>query len=595
MFQFLTRLLEYPKYLIIVHFIRFWLVSLMAILASAWWLRGLVIAANATPEAREQVEAAESPKAYNSFDCALSVLAVLAISCFIFLLFYKEDFACFDCNQLMDYSVAGHWFAPPIWSKNGRFFPLGMQEFNLLRHVTRTPAGYQSIAAAQVLIMAGVLFALLKELRLAWRALLEIVVIVTPSIAISFAGLIYPERDALFWLAILVLCLQRADSASSSIYFLGCFVATHFLLYYKEPLVVFVVAYAVSRLVIDFFSEPSTAHLSWKEFAQKNIVPVGMIVVAGIYSVLFLVFMFPFHRPEFIALHRGNPIDVLLLFLRFDWLMTLLLVVLSVQLVSWLFFGKRIEPMWESLGLGALAYFVAILGVGIYTDYYLAPVDLIAILYVGRLAASWANGPPFHWRAAAVVGLSVCLFVHEASFSALRIIERKVEILQVSELAKFLKNYKADPGERRVELFFPFADGFRLVVTSSYLRYKGLLLAGQSDGSNVESPEFVVAGQGDYESGRCHPGMPYACKHVNELGEGGLLVVLPSDWFEKRDLEGVEKGAVALLSLTSWSEGSSIGCVLRLLHGFSLEDLHEQPQPWWQLYIFKKTAMGNRE
>jgi hypothetical protein len=47
-------------------------------------------------------------------------------------------------------------------------------------------------------------------------------------------GLIYPERNALFWLTILILCLQRANSKSTPIYFLACFVATHFLLYYKE-------------------------------------------------------------------------------------------------------------------------------------------------------------------------------------------------------------------------------------------------------------------------------------------------------------------------------------------------------------------------
>jgi len=592
MIQLLTRMLEYPKYLIVVYFLRFWLLSLVAIVAGAWRLRGLRATPNAPPEAGEQGDAAKAPQAYNSIDWALSVLAVLIISCFIFLLSYKEDFSCFDCSQLTDYSVAGHRFGPPIWPKDGRFFPLGMQEFNLLRYVTRTPAGYQSIAATQVVILTGMLFALLKDVRLAWRALIAIAVIVTPSIMISFSGLIYPERNALFWLAILVLCLQRATSSNSPIYFLGCFVTTHFLLYYKEPLVVFVAVYAVSRLAMDFYSKRSAGQPRWEEFGRENIVPVGLMVVAGIYTVLFLVFMFPFHRPEFITLSKSDPRNVPLLFLRMDWLMTLLLVVLLMRLVRWLFFGKGIEPMWESLGLGAFGYFIAILAVGVYTSYYLAPVDLIAILYVGRLAASWAY-LPFRWRVAAVGAVSVCLLVHEASFSALRIIERKVEILQVSELAKFLKNYKADPGEQRIELFFPFTDGFRLAGISSYLRYKGLRLAGQSNYSSVESPEFVIAGRGNYESGRCYPAMKYACKHVDEPGKGGLLVVLPKDLFRKGDLEQAGRDAVPLLYLTSWPEDSSIGRVLRLMQSLSLEDRYIKPQPWWQLYVFRQARTGN--
>ena len=84
--------------------------------------------------------------------------------------------------------------------------------------------------------------------------------IVTPTLGISFTGLIYPERNALFWLTILIFCLQRANSISTPIYFLACFVAMHFLLYYKEPLVVLVVGYAASRMLLDVNSNWRAGH-----------------------------------------------------------------------------------------------------------------------------------------------------------------------------------------------------------------------------------------------------------------------------------------------------------------------------------------------
>jgi hypothetical protein len=170
----------------------------------------------------------------------------------------------------------------------------------VLGRVSRTPGGYHSIAAVQLVLLAGILFAVLKECGVTWRALLVAAVIVTPSVVIPFTGLIYPERNVLFWLAILVLCLQRARSSRTSLYFIGCFVATHFLLYYKEPLVVLVAGYAVSRILMDFFSNRSVGRVSWREFAEKNLIPLGMMMVAGIYSMVFLVFMFPFNRAGYI-------------------------------------------------------------------------------------------------------------------------------------------------------------------------------------------------------------------------------------------------------------------------------------------------------
>jgi len=584
----LTKWLAHPQLLIVVYFQRFWMATLIALIIGAWLLRRYrgATAIGLQVDAGDVSSGAE--KSLDAIDFASAILLAVFVCCFLFLIFYREDFACFDCDQLMDYSLVGRRFRMPMWPQEGRFFPLGLQEFNVLGHLSRTPAAYHSIAAVQLVMLAGILFAVLKECAVAWRALLVAAVILTPSVVIPFTGLIYPERNVLFWLAILVLCLQRASSPRTSLYFIGCFVATHFLLYYKEPLVVLVVGYALARIWMDSRPNRNAQQPSWREFAEKNIVPLGMMVVAGIYSVLFVVFMFPFNRAGYIHKQSSDKREVLLMFLRTDWLITLLVVVLAVRLARFLSAGERLEPLWDSLAVGALAFLVAILGVGIYRDYYLAPVDLIAILYVGRLAALWVP-KSLRVRAVIVGAAYICLLLHNAAYSTLWILERKMEIVLESNLAQFLKGYSAEPGQQQVELFFPLTDGYRLAEFSSYLNYVGVPVAGQKSHAREVAREFVVTGAGNYESGLCHREKPYVCKHADKPGDGGLLIVLPTDVVEKGDLEQVEKSGTRLVSVAAWPEDSSLGRGLRLLQVLSLKGgRHLLAQPWWQLLILKK-------
>ena len=366
---------------------------------------------------------------------------------------------------------------------------------------------------------------------------------------------------------------------------------------------VLVVGYAASRVLLDVHSTWRAEQGSWQEFLRRNIVPVGLLVVAAIYSVLFLVFMFPFpFRPSnYIKnfwLHLDKA-DALLTFLHADWVVALLALVLLLRVGRFVFAGQRLEPMWDSLAIAALAYFAAIIEIGIYADYYLAPVDLIAVLYLGRLAALWVP-QRFSWRMAIVGTAYVCLVVHTAALSTLTILDRKERILRESELASFLKNYKAESGKERVEVFFPKEDGGDMAEISSYLLYKGIRLAGQRVILDGASPEFVVAGPGNYPSGFCSIYKPYLCKHENEPEVGGLIVLLPSDVIvplpyervRKRDLEQAPKDAMPLVSVESWPEDSLTGRGLRLIS--VLSGRYQYPQPWWQFHIFKKGTMPRR-
>src|SRR6516225_2246771 len=191
-----------------------------------------------------------------------AIALLLFVAFYIVLIFYKEDFAAYDDDQLTDFSLRGTSFPAPVWPGVGRFFPLGHQEFNLLRFITKSSAGYHSFAVAQLIILLLALVVMLGEYKFVYRVPVLIAATLAPSFVISFTWLICTERNVLFWLAIMLLCLYEHSQTKAGIYFIGCLVATHFALYYKETVVVFVVAYAGAELLLQSYLGRRTGYRS---------------------------------------------------------------------------------------------------------------------------------------------------------------------------------------------------------------------------------------------------------------------------------------------------------------------------------------------
>src|ERR1035441_4769592 len=110
---------------------------------------------------------------------ALALLAVFLVG-YVTVNVLTEKFAFYDDIQFTLYSLKGFSYPPPIWRPQGRFFPLGMQEFNLLGHVTRTVVGFHILLIAQILILSCVLLTVDRELNIAGRAALVPVFLCAP-------------------------------------------------------------------------------------------------------------------------------------------------------------------------------------------------------------------------------------------------------------------------------------------------------------------------------------------------------------------------------------------------------------------------------
>lgn len=171
---------------------------------------------------------------------------------YIFLIFYKEDFAYYDHFQFTSYSLISKPFLMPIWEESGRFWPLGLQEYNFLALLGKNELVYRSFSVFQLLILLFVVSRMLAKFPRWYMLAIMMLIMITQSFVTPFFELIYPERNLIFWLAILLFLSQRflEDKGSRSRFYLyGALISSQFCLYYKETSFVLIGSFASARLI----------------------------------------------------------------------------------------------------------------------------------------------------------------------------------------------------------------------------------------------------------------------------------------------------------------------------------------------------------
>ena len=151
------------------------------------WLVGRA----ATPIANKDKDAA-NPRArrYGLPGGAVAsvALVILILAAYIVLSVRWEDFADYDDGLFTLFSLRGHNLTPTIWRENGRFFPFGHLEFNLIAQFTGSVFGYHVLPLAQLVLVSCILFLLDGELSITTRGALAALFLILPSTVIIFTG-----------------------------------------------------------------------------------------------------------------------------------------------------------------------------------------------------------------------------------------------------------------------------------------------------------------------------------------------------------------------------------------------------------------------
>ena len=346
---------------------------------------------------------------------ALGILVVSIVS-YIAMILVWEDFAYMDNSIFTLILFKAHHIPPIIWPKVGRFFPLGFQEFNLIQHFTDSAIGYHVLPIAELLVFVSILLVLNDELGIAARVALAILALLTPSILISFGGLIFPERNELLFLAGLILCVKRFEESESTRWAAGAVLCAQIMVYYKENAFLLLLGFAGARLLLRCRSGRLAG---WDHDRLRDRLARLDWSLVGV-AILFLLYYFGaagLHPNVNYAIATGTHsfVGTLLAYTRGDVLVWLLVVVAAGRIYLILRRRAASLPLWDGLAIGGVAYFLAYLYLQIYRPWYLAPVDLIAVLYAGRFAVL-SLGRTRLWRKSIILMLVFIRRVSERRF-----------------------------------------------------------------------------------------------------------------------------------------------------------------------------------
>jgi hypothetical protein len=477
-------------------------------------------------------------------DTIAAVFLCLFLGCYVAGSLVWEDFTYYDNSHFTNGTLVGHDIPRQISPEAGRFWPLGHQEFNLLRHFTHSITGYHALRIFQVLFMCAILLFLDGELSVRARVGLILLLLITPSILISFSGLIYPEANVMFWLVCLMWSVKSFEQSRSIAWAMAAMIASQFLLYYKETAFLLLFGFAAGRLLLRCW-RINDAGWDFKRLQDpESRLDLCLAFMVVPYFLYYLAAMFPTFGMGYNKESRLPLFQVIVSYLKLDVVVWILVAATAVRIV--LILRRRVlpSPFWDGLALAGIGCFASYVILHMVSSYYLAPVDLIAVLYLGRLAFLSIGTTHVAFRLCALALLSlVCL--QDCSLSWFRMYERKNVIHAKAEIGHVIEGrYKSDPQSVR-RLFFPFANSFHIMEFASYLSYIGVpveeLPAGSRTGIGVFLAGKTIQKDGPcgYRAFVCHPGQT--------PGSGDLVVVLPDDLTSIDESNRYRLGGSALL------------------------------------------------
>ena len=460
---------------------------------------------------------------------ALVALALLGLflASYIVLILKWEDFTYYDNQMFTLVTLRGRDLDPSIGRGSGRFFPFGHQEFNLIRHFTSSAAGYHAFPIGELLVFSCILVALGDELSLTARAGLTALVLLTPGMLTNFSGLIYDERNVVFWLAGMLFSVKRFDQIQSTAWAVAAALCAQVMIYYKEVAFLLLWGFVLGRLFLRCRNDGKPGW-NWNRLQDRE---SRLDMCLASLGVLFLLYyaavMLPHPNVQYAAEHRLSMAGLLLAYIKLDLLAWLFVFVVVGR--GYLILRRRVAPslFWDPLALGGVAYFAAYLGLRIYSAYYLAPADVIAVLYLGRCAIlSW---PQMHASArVASLALLAAIAFQCVSLSAFRLYERKNLVRARSEMARVVQARYQSSGGTAQRLFFPFAKPSVIMQFAAYLNYRGIPVEEVSP-ETLAPNNLVLVGSAVPEDGPCILHAEFLCHSGTASDPGDLVIVMPDD------------------------------------------------------------------
>jgi hypothetical protein len=450
--------------------------------------------------------------------------ALAAFAClYAFLVLYHEDLVGLDYAQL----TAPRFVSVQIWPDNGRFFPFGLQEYNLLGFIGTSARIYRAFSVLELAVVLFCVYRILASTPPWFRCGVILVLMTSPSFVDSFFSVVIQERDMLVLLCVWLLCYLSFIRHERWPAFCGALIAAQFLLYEKETSFVLIGGFACARILLRAWVPAPPNHLTkGRRFLDDNLLEIGQIVLCGVFLLVYSLVVARHVKASYVQPSSWRAtVAAFEGYAHSDLLVDALALAFAARVVLLLLRKCRADAFWDSIAAAALVFAAAYVKLGIVRSYYLAPADCVAVLYL-----AWMGHAALHdkgRRAIAGVVIATALVVQRnIRDAASSMLDRKQFVEANVHLAAFLKTY-AQSHEPSVTLYIPDAGGFQIMEFSAFLRLKGL----QADGMPIRPQGgqvgFAVKTPHRYPGDVCHPSQRFRCAYEAAPHPGDLIVFLP--------------------------------------------------------------------
>jgi hypothetical protein len=489
------------------------------------------------------------------------------LALYVGVILWAEDFADYDSSMFIVTTLRGFSHGRPIWPGQGRFFPLGHQEFNLVRHFTRSIYGYFAIGVVELaLTIAGTLL-LLREYSLQMRLAIVGTLLLAPGFFVSFSGLVYPERNVVFLLVGFLVCVRAYDKTRSAWSLLGALCLLHACLYFKEAVFAFALGFAVARLAI-----------ARGRLGRAQVLDLCVCGLALGFLALYAVAMGGRPNLNYATMMQHGP-TALSVAWRYASTDLRLVAFVGVALARGAYLWrarKPPDPFWDPVASGALGYAAVFCYLKLFAAWYSAPVDVLGTLYLAWLSRPlWTQRTPARLALGAAAGFA-CL--QGLALISYREVEHKALILSRSKLATFLES---QGGTGTVDVFSPYAAPYVLMEVGAYLEHRGIRIPGDQLQPPGSGPSVRLEGLGPFPRGLCQDYRPIPCVEAEAPPPASFVVLLPDDIPQGARPPGDVLYHWAML-------GPEIGRLLAPFHALSMH-FSQMPVPpsWLELTILR--------
>ena len=288
-----------------------------------------------------------------------------------------------DDDVFIQHYLVGQPYPFPMGS-DGRFFPLGHQEWRLLPRMTQAWM-FHGTALIEYSIFCFAVWTLIAK-RPNIKGLSAFIFVVTlPPIVISFSNIILPERNQLTAVALWFLFYNIWKNTRKISFGLLALFFANLGLYYKEPTCLFLGGFALVQLVLSLKSHGTHKLFRecWSDIALLASCAIFLLVYFSIESVRTITGPAAY-AGNYLSLTKGLPTFGRLALK--DPLVVLLMLWGAGLNIHHLILYKSERRPYLALWVGAVLYFCSLMFAGLSSKYYDAlPIFGFGLLIAGEL------------------------------------------------------------------------------------------------------------------------------------------------------------------------------------------------------------------